>query len=434
MIGNGTFLHCTGQCPNIDLRLSNTPFSISPYVFPIEGTDVVLGMSWLSALGQSKQIFQCHNLPSITLINKLRCVGSPRPSLEQSPTLRTRSYFTRGKYQNKQRRLLLAAKLQAEERSINELDDDKKLEANEAGGVGMILFNGVTNGEGLVGDAHLIPACSVGSDEGDKIKAYAATGRATATINFKGTMLGIKHAFSGRGPNGINPEILKPDLIAPGVTILAAWIDAVGPTGLESDSRKTEFNILSGTSMSCPHVSGAAALLKSAHPDWSPAVIKSAIMTTASTVNKQLEPMTDESIGNATTPYDFGAGHLNLDLAMDPGLVYDLRNENYVSFLCSIGYAAKTIQTLIRRVRNVGDVNSVYTVKVQAPKGVMISVRPGKLVFSDKVRELSYYMTVKIDGTSVVMGDSGAVFGSLSWVDGKHVIRSPIVVTQLDPL
>ncbi|PWA68917.1 subtilisin-like serine protease 2 [Artemisia annua] len=354
----------------------------------------------------------------------------------------------------------------------------KGLVVKKAGGVGMILSNGVTNGEGLVGDAHLIPACSVGSDEGDKIKAYAATGRGTATINFKGTVLGIKPApvvasFSGRGPNGMNPEILKPDLIAPGVNILAAWTDAVGPTGLDSDSRKTEFNILSGTSMSCPHVSGAAALLKSAHPDWSPAAIKSAIMTTASTVNKQLEPMTDESTGNATTPYDFGAGHLNLDLAMDPGLVYDLTNEDYVSFLCSIGYGAKTIQvitrspaacpmrrkpvpenlnypsiaalfstgkkgvlrkTLIRRVRNVGDVNSVYTVKVQAPKGVTVSVRPAKLVFSDKVRELSYYVNVKIDGTSVVMGDSGAVFGSLSWVDGKHVVRSPLVVTQLDPL
>nr|GFD54268.1 subtilisin-like protease SBT1.6 [Tanacetum cinerariifolium] len=99
-----------------------------------------------------------------------------------------------------------------------------------------------SNGEGLVGGAHLIPACSVGSDEGaHKIKAYAATGRATTTINFKGTVLGIKPtpvvaSFLGRGPNRMNPEILKPDLIAPVVNILAAWMDAVGQTGLKSDS------------------------------------------------------------------------------------------------------------------------------------------------------------------------------------------------------
>ncbi|GKB73445.1 subtilisin-like protease SBT1.6 [Tanacetum coccineum] len=201
--------------------------------------------------------------------------------------------------------------------------------------------------------------------KGDKIKAYRLSGeiRAPPLILGDRDAVRIKPApvvasFSGRGPNGMNPEILKPDLIE------------------------------------CP-----------AH-----------------------EPMTDESTGNATTPYDFGAGHLNLDLAMDPGLVYDLRNEDYVSFLMFNRVWCKDIQvstsipdcfvlmrrkpvpenlnypsiaalfstgkkgvlrkTLVRRVRNVGEVNSVYTVKVQAPKGVIISVRPGKLWFSpNKVEE-----------------------------------------------
>lgn len=354
----------------------------------------------------------------------------------------------------------------------------KGLVVKKAGGIGMILANGISNGEGLVGDAHLLPACAVGSDEGDAIKSYSSSAvLATASLSFGGTVIGIKPApvvasFSGRGPSGMNPEILKPDIIAPGVNILASWTDVVGPTGLDSDTRKSEFNILSGTSMSCPHVSGAAALLKSAHPDWSPAAIRSAMMTTANIVNNMLQPMTDESTGKWSSPYDFGAGHLNLDRALDPGLIYDVVNDDYLSFLCAIGYGPKTIQvitrspvncplkkpmaenlnypsiaasfssssmgvlskTLMRTVTNVGETNAVYRVKVEAPKGVTVVVMPGKLVFTEKVRKLSYFVTVKVAHRNIVMGDSGALFGSLSWMDGKHVVRSPIVVTQLDPL
>ncbi|KAL1554438.1 subtilisin-like protease SBT1.6 [Salvia divinorum] len=355
----------------------------------------------------------------------------------------------------------------------------KGLVVKKAGGVGMILANGVSNGEGLVGDAHLIPACAVGSTEGDEIKTYLASNpAATATISFRGTVIGIKPApvvasFSARGPNGLNPEILKPDLIAPGVNILAAWTDAVGPTGLDSDNRRSEFNILSGTSMSCPHVGGAAALLKSAHPNWSPAAIRSAMMTTASLTDNSGNPMLDESSNKHANPYDFGAGHMNLDLAMDPGLVYDITNVDYVNFLCAIEYGPKTIQvitrtpvncpmrkpspgnlnypsiaalfpsretgvsskTFFRMVTNVGEEpNAVYRVKIEPPKGVRVSVKPWKLVFSETVRKLGYYVTVTIDSKNLVLDDSGAVFGALSWMDGKHVVRSPIVVTQIEPL
>ncbi|OVA19621.1 Peptidase S8/S53 domain [Macleaya cordata] len=354
----------------------------------------------------------------------------------------------------------------------------KGLVVKKAGGIGMILANGISNGEGLVGDAHLIPACAVGSNEGDTVKSYISSSSSpTATIIFRGTVIGVKPApivasFSGRGPNGLTPEILKPDLIAPGVNILAAWTDAVGPTGLDSDNRKSEFNILSGTSMACPHVSGAAALLKSAHPEWTPAMIRSAMMTSASNNDNRFQPMTDESTGKSSTPFDFGSGHLNLDLAMDPGLVYEITNDDYVNFLCSIGYGPKTIQVItktpancparkartenlnypsisaifassdsgistksfIRTVTNVGPVNSVYRPKIESPKGVTVRVKPTKLVFSETVKKLSFAVFVSVDSRKLVLDDSGGVFGYLSWLDGKHVVRSPIVVSQINPL
>lgn len=78
----------------------------------------------------------------------------------------------------------------------------------------------------------------------------------------------------------INSDFLQPDLTAPGINILAAWPPKTPPTLLPSDDRFVEWNFQSGTSMSSPHVSGVAALIKSAHPHWSPAAIRSALMTT----------------------------------------------------------------------------------------------------------------------------------------------------------
>ncbi|KAI3886269.1 hypothetical protein MKX03_007989, partial [Papaver bracteatum] len=145
----------------------------------------------------------------------------------------------------------------------------------------------------------------------------------------------------------------------------------------------------------------------------------------------------------------------------------------YVNFLCSIGYDPKTIQVItkavancattrksqpgnlnypsisaifsssgkgvttksfIRTVTNVGAVNSVYRPKIESPRGVTISVKPTKLVFTETVKKLSFAVFVTMDSHNMVMDDSGGLYGYLSWVDGKHVVRSPIVVSQINPL
>lgn len=357
----------------------------------------------------------------------------------------------------------------------------KGMVVKAAGGAAMVLANGAANGEGLVGDAHVLPACSVGENEGDALKAYAAnTTNPTATINFRGTVIGVKPApvvasFSARGPNGLVPEILKPDFIAPGVNILAAWTGATGPTGLESDPRRTEFNILSGTSMACPHASGAAALLRSAHPGWSPAAIRSALMTTAVVTDNRGGAVGDEAEpGRAATPFDYGAGHITLGKALDPGLVYDIGNDDYVAFLCSIGYEANAIEvithmpvacpatnrnasgsdlnypsisvvfygsnrsrTVIRTATNVGaEASATYKARVEmagaaASSGVSVAVKPEKLVFSPTTIKQSFAVTVAAPSAPA----AGPVYGYLIWSDGGgHDVRSPIVVTWLQPM
>lgn len=340
----------------------------------------------------------------------------------------------------------------------------------DAGGIGMILVNTEANGEELVADCHLLPALAIGEKEGKEIKRYAVTDRnPTATIAFLGTKLGIRPspvvaAFSSRGPNILSLEILKPDLVAPGVNILAAWTGEMGPSSLPTDNRRVNFNILSGTSMSCPHVSGVAALLKARHPEWSPAAIKSALMTTAYVHSSTMNPFMDAATGLNSSVYDHGAGHINPVKALDPGLVYDINGDDYFEFLCTqklspaelgvfsksrkrtcrhrfanpgdLNYPALSVVfpqsnnvsavTLHRTVKNVGVPVSKYRVRVTKFKGAQVLVEPRVLQFSRKNEELSYKVTFKKSVKQL-----GPESGYLVWKDGVHRVRSPIVITWL---
>ncbi|KAL0329686.1 UNVERIFIED_CONTAM: Subtilisin-like protease SBT1.2 [Sesamum radiatum] len=221
---------------------------------------------------------------------------------------------------------------------------DKGREVRNAGGAAMILANQQSDGFSTSADAHVLPATHVAYSSGLKIKAYInSTMSPTATILFKGTVIGdplapIVASFSSRGPSLATPGILKPDIIGPGVNIIAAW-----PFPLDgSTNSKLTFNVESGTSMSCPHLSGVAALLKSAHPYWSPAAVKSAIMTTADIVNIKGTSIVDERLIPADI-FATGAGHVNPSKANDPGLVYDIAADDYIPYLCGLGYTDEQV-------------------------------------------------------------------------------------------
>ncbi|URD94171.1 Subtilase family [Musa troglodytarum] len=243
-------------------------------------------------------------------------------------------------------------------------------------------------------------------------------------------------AFSSRGPSILFPDLIKPDITAPGFLILAAV----------KDSYKFE----SGTSMACPHVSGVAALLKAAHPRWSPAAIKSALVTTAHTANKYGFPMEAEGVPRKLAdPFDFGGGHIDPNKAADPGLIYDVDPEDYFKFFnCTYGPSTtcdlvdsrlyrlnlpsisipdlkKTPLTVWRTVTNVGNTDSIYRAMVESPPGVNMVIEPSVLQFNASTTTHTFAVT--FTPLHMVQGDFN--FGSLTWFDdGKHAVRIPIAV------
>ncbi|XP_027362642.1 subtilisin-like protease SBT1.7 [Abrus precatorius] len=349
---------------------------------------------------------------------------------------------------------------------------DKGFAVKSAGGAAMVLANSEANGEDLIVDAHLLPTIVVGFQAGKALKKYLLSDpKPTATIVFQGTQVGFQPspvvaAFSSRGPSLLVPEILKPDVIAPGVNILAAWSKLVGPTDVEEDTRRVDFNILSGTSMSCPHVSGIAALIKSARPAWSPAAIRSALMTTAYTAYSNGKKLLDGATGKPATLFELGAGHVNPAAALNPGLIYDLTVDDYLNFLCALNYTPERIETVTKRkvkcdpakhyrvsdlnypsfgavfqpaaargsaapvvkhTRTLTNVGAASTYKASVTSeisSVKITVEPDVLSFKENEKK-SFTLTITASSSKPT---NRFGFGRLEWSNGKTIVGSPIAL------
>ncbi|XP_049394262.1 subtilisin-like protease SBT3.4 isoform X1 [Solanum stenotomum] len=323
----------------------------------------------------------------------------------------------------------------------------------EVGGLGLIVAKNPTTDLNIY--ASDFPSIGVSFDVGAQLLDYIRYARKPQVkLSAPKTHVGIPvsthiASFSSRGPNSVAPAILKPDIAAPGVNILAA----VPP-------EETPYEFDSGTSMAAPHISGIAALLKSLHPHWSPAAIKSALVTTA----WQTDPHSGEPIiakGNTdkiADPFDFGGGLVNANGANDPGLVYDMGESDYVfNYLCPMGYNTSAISritnrfvtcankmpsildfnlpsltipslkktvTVKRTVTNVGPVNSQYKAIIEPPLGITIKVMPEALIFNSSIEKISFTLTI----STTHKYNTGYNFGSLTWTDGVHRVRSPISV------
>ncbi|XP_047306608.1 cucumisin-like [Impatiens glandulifera] len=300
-----------------------------------------------------------------------------------------------------------------------------------------------------------LPAAHFGLTDGTTIFEYVNTTSNPIARIFKSnegndTFAPYVASFSSRGPNPITNHLLSPDISAPGVDILAAW-SQTWLTTVEEDTRRSPYHIISGTSMACPHATATAAYVKSFHPSWTPGALKSALMTTAF-------PMSVDS--NPEGELAYGAGHINPLKAVNPGLVYDIGELDYIEFLCGQGYADKLLrlitsdnssscsnvtkdavwdlnlpsfgiggvpfkpfnQSFTRTVTNVGNPSSTYKSKITAPQGLKIQVEPSELSFSSQGQKLSFVL--KVEG---VMARS-RLSASLVWDNGVNQARSPIVV------
>ena len=291
----------------------------------------------------------------------------------------------------------------------------------------MVLVNPSPNS--VNADLHFVPSIHLPDTNRAAVKAAAAT-NAAATIS-KGTIVTnapapFRAAFSSQGPLlAGGGDILKPDIIAPGQDVLAA----VAPPG----NRNRLFDLYSGTSMSSPHMAGLGALMKQAHPDWSPAAIKSAFMTTAYQSNDY-------------SAFGWGAGHVDPNKAVDPGLVFDNDFDDWLDVprgsgsryrpaatpldasdlnlaSIAIGDLAGT-QTVKRAATSVGSQSETYSVSVQGLTG--ITVAPSANSFTAAPGSTTNW-TVTFTRTTAPLGTYQT--GFITWTGDKgHVVRMPVVI------
>ncbi|CAI5458590.1 unnamed protein product [Closterium sp. Yama58-4] len=340
----------------------------------------------------------------------------------------------------------------------------KVQEVTRGGGLAMILINDPKGESNLYDNIpSSVPVLHLTAADGATLLAYMKKTRgATASMPASFTIRQLPGhpmiaSFSSSGPL-VDPtdsptqpyptnDILKPDLVAPGLSL---WSAAAG--SLENAGTVT-FGLLSGTSMATPHAAGVAALVVQRNPTWSPAQVMSAMMTTAATTNNIAKPILLES-GAPATPWEMGSGQLNPPGLLDPGLTYDMDAQDLVDFLAgqdmgltrslfknstlrplapanlnraviSVSRVEKSA-TVTRTVTNVGNTVSNYTAKVVPPSGVKVVVTPS--FFSIGVGDsVTYSVTFTVTKQSPKFS-----YGSLTWVDKLgHAVKSVLAVQPL---
>jgi uncharacterized repeat protein (TIGR01451 family) len=282
---------------------------------------------------------------------------------------------------------------------------EKGINVQARGAVGMVLAEVVGDGPGgLTTDSEQpIPAVYLTTTDGNKLKAWLAAGGSGHQVAFSPTVIDVNPsygdvmaAFSSRGQNLSLPDIIAPSVTAPGVAIFAAY------------NATENFAVIQGTSMSSPHVAGAAALMVALHPTWTPAEIQSALMTTAKTSVVKEDGVTPAD------PFDMGAGRVDLSTASRAGFVLDETYAHYIAAnpagggdpkslnLASFGNAACVQQCKwTRTLTSVLTSTASYTASVTSPAGMTVTVTPANFALGAGASQV---ITVSVNVGSLPIG------------------------------
>lgn len=309
-----------------------------------------------------------------------------------------------------------------------------------AGGAGAVVLRNPSLNS-LNTDNYVIPAVHVDHEVGDAIATYVNDHPGQVTITFTAgvatfadedprVVADLTTAFSSRGPNGPVPEVIKPDLTAPGVQIMAGNSPQCYDPVDQACGRPGElFQAIAGTSMSSPHAAGAAGLLKAVHPDWTPDMIRSAMMT-----NAHIESLWKEDGETPADVFDVGAGRLALETATDPGLVFKESADNYMDGaddpaslnLPSFGFGEIAgVGVISREVTSLVGAETTWTVSVDAPENVDITLSPDPITVPANG---TASFQVSVDATEA---DEGWHFGRVTLTHGPHSATMPVAFNNV---
>lgn len=296
----------------------------------------------------------------------------------------------------------------------------KGVNVKNAGGAGMVLVSQAGYKNSVVSDGHVVPTVHIGEWDGASLRTWMASGSGHAatllgvTLEESAALADRMAGFSSRGPDLTLQNVIKPDVTAPGVAILAAFSSHAGP------ANTPEYAMIQGTSMSSPHAAGAGALVRAAHPAWTPDQVKSALMSTGVTAG-----VTKEDHATATDPFDRGGGRISIARAVQAGFTLDESVASYQAANPAFAGAAgardlnlasaanddcRTTCSWTRTLTSAASVAVTWTVTATGGSGFTLAVSPATFTLGAGASQ-----TITITATNTGLVPGFWEFGDLSF-------------------